>query len=72
LFGLEVIYYLVSVPCVTFLCPILVGKGIKPVFNGFEDSKILELKTKTKIENEFYSQIISVYYSFDWGLKLKM
>jgi hypothetical protein len=26
----------------------LVGKGIKPIFNGFEDSKILEAKTRNK------------------------
>jgi len=72
LVGLEVTYHLVSVQYVMFLCPMIVGKGIKPIFNGFEDSKILELKTKTKIENEFYSQIFSVYYLFDWDLKPKM
>jgi hypothetical protein len=31
-----------------FLCPILVGKGIKPIFNGFEDQMNLDVKTKNK------------------------
>jgi hypothetical protein len=26
----------------------IVGKGIKPIFNGFEDSKIFEVKTRNK------------------------
>ena len=46
--GLEVTYHLVSVQYVMFLCPMIVGKGIKPIFNGFEDSKIFEVKTKNK------------------------
>ena len=46
--GLEVTYHLVSVQYVMFLCPMIVGKGIKPIFNGFEDSKIFEVKTRNK------------------------
>ena len=53
MFGLEVIYYLVSVQYVMFLCPILVGKGIKPILNGFVDQMILDVKTKNKNKMNF-------------------
>ena len=38
---------------VMFLCPILVGKGIKPILNGFVDQMILDVKTKNKNKMNF-------------------